>query len=82
LYAPEQTFTQLYATAFATGPQGGNPGIHDIVKLHVPTLEDCITAYAMYNARYQYKMDKGVEMAGGVCTTVTIVKKGEFFSMS
>ncbi|KAK4446258.1 hypothetical protein QBC34DRAFT_383409 [Podospora aff. communis PSN243] len=75
LYAPEQAFTRLCATDFATGPQGGNPGIHDIVKLYMPTLEDCIAACAMYNARYQYKVDKGVEVAGGMCMSVTIVKK-------
>lgn len=76
--AQEQTFMRLCATDFATGALGGNPEIHDIVKLYLPSLEECIAACAMYNARYQFKQDKGVEVAGGMCHSVTIVKKGEY----
>ncbi|KAK1828774.1 hypothetical protein QBC39DRAFT_264448 [Podospora conica] len=73
--APEMTFTRHCATDFSSGPSGGNPDIHDILKLYVPTLEECITVCAMYNARYQYKIDKKIEVAGGLCKSVTIVKK-------
>ncbi len=47
------------------------------MKLFAPSLEDCITVCAQYNARYQYKQDKGVKVAGGLCKSVTIVKKRE-----
>ena len=63
-------------TDFPAGKEYGNEGIHDILKLYLPSLKDCIAACAFYNQRYQNKMDKGIPVAGGICKSVTIVKKG------
>ncbi|KAK1830341.1 hypothetical protein QBC39DRAFT_354230 [Podospora conica] len=70
-----QSFVRLCRTDFPVGKEYGNGGIHDILKLYLPSLEDCIAACAFYNQRYQTKTDKGVPVAGGLCRSVTIVKK-------
>jgi hypothetical protein len=71
-----QSFVRLCRTDFPAGKDYGNGGIHDIMKLYLPSLGECIAACAMYNQRYQTKTDKGVPVAGGLCKSVTIVKKG------
>ena len=70
-----QSFVRFCRTDFPVGKEYGNGGIHDILKLCLPSLEDCIAACAMYNQRYQTKTDKGVPVAGGLRKSVTIVKK-------
>lgn len=71
-----QSFVRLCRTDYPVGKEYGNGGIHDIFKVYLPSLEECIDACAMYNQRYQNKIDKGIPVVGGFCKTVTIVKKG------
>lgn len=78
LGAGAQSFLRLCNTNWPGGATYGNPGVHDIMKVYVPSLEDCITACASYNINYQANADIGAA-AGGLCRAVSIVKKaGEY----
>jgi hypothetical protein len=71
----DQIFVQLCNTNYPSGAEYGNPGIYDILKMYVPSLEDCITACAYYNRQYQINQAKGVPRTG-LCKSVAIVKAG------
>lgn len=71
-----QSFVRLCNTDFPSGEAYGNPGIHDILKLYMPTLEDCITTCAAYNVQYQTNSANGIP-GGGLCRSVAIIKTGE-----
>ena len=71
-----QSFQQLCSTNYPSGATYGNPGIHDIMRLWLPSLEACITACAEYNAAYQWNEGAGVA-AGGLCRSVAVIKEGE-----
>ncbi|KAK4147862.1 uncharacterized protein C8A04DRAFT_24421 [Dichotomopilus funicola] len=77
---PGQTFRRLCRTNWPSGHQYHNPGIYDIIKLYLPSLDDCITACAAYNVNFLSNKAAGNGIsAGGLCTAVTIIKKeGEY----
>ncbi|KAK0734903.1 hypothetical protein B0T26DRAFT_632413, partial [Lasiosphaeria miniovina] len=77
---PGQQFTQLCETNYPSGSDLGNPGIHDILKIWLPSLEDCMTACAYHNAKQFENMQNGIDVGqGGFCKSVTIVKSaGEY----
>jgi len=78
--AAAQSFVRLCETNWPSGPDYGNPGIHDILKLYLPSLEACITACASYNFNYEANRAKGIgSQEGGLCRAVSIVKSGEYF---
>jgi hypothetical protein len=79
---PAQSFTRLCSTNFPSGKAWGNPGIDDIIKLYLPTLEDCIAACAMYNLNYQSNLGQGLGSSAGYCRAVTIVKSGTFHAFT
>lgn len=77
---PGQTFRRLCRTNWPSGQQYHNPGIHDIIKLYLPSLDDCITACAEYNVNFLSNKAHGNGVtAGGLCTAVTIIKTGESY---
>ncbi|KAK4153294.1 hypothetical protein C8A00DRAFT_15472, partial [Chaetomidium leptoderma] len=54
------------------------PGVRDIMKLYMPSLEDCITACAMYNAQL-CERHRGGGIASGIYRAVSMVKAtGEY----
>jgi hypothetical protein len=76
---PVQSFRQFCNTNWPSGAAYGNPGIHDIMKVYAPDLATCITLCAEYNEQYQTNLNNLIDVAGGFCKAVTIVKlKGEF----
>ncbi|KAK4136678.1 hypothetical protein BT67DRAFT_187736 [Trichocladium antarcticum] len=73
-----QAFRRLCATNYPSGALYGNPRIHDIVKLWLPSLEACIGACAAYNLAYEANA-AGRVAAGGLCRSVAVVKiEGEY----
>ncbi|KXX77421.1 hypothetical protein MMYC01_205014 [Madurella mycetomatis] len=73
-----QSFVRLCSTDYPAGEAYGNPGIYDILKLYMPSLEDCIAACAAYNMQYQTNSDNGIP-GGGLCRSVTVIKMaGEY----
>ncbi|GAB1310168.1 Putative membrane protein insertase [Madurella fahalii] len=73
-----QSFMRLCNTNYPSGRGFGNPDIHDILKMYLPSLEDCITACAAYNWQYQRNVEIGVP-GGGLCRSVAIIKTtGEY----
>lgn len=73
-----QSFLRYCDTNWPSGPDYGNPRIHDIMKLYLPSLEACITACAAYNFNYEANRAKGIgSQEGGLCRAVSIVKTGE-----
>jgi hypothetical protein len=77
-----QTFVQLCDTNYPSGLQYGNPGIHDILKVYMVSLQDCITACASYNLNYKNNLDANTGVTGGYCRSVAIVKAGELLVVS
>lgn len=70
-----QSFLRYCDTNWPAGSDYGNPGIHDIMKMYLPSLEDCITACASYNQNYRANLDRGIGDSGsGLCRAVSIVK--------
>jgi len=70
---------QYCSTNWPSGADYGNPLVHDIMKLYLPTLEACIVACASYNENYQSNLARGISMDGGLCRAVSIVKTaGEY----
>ncbi|KAI1460232.1 hypothetical protein F4805DRAFT_455171 [Annulohypoxylon moriforme] len=47
---------------------------HDILKIYMPTLENCIMACAEYNAAYAANLANNTGVGGGYCMGVTLNK--------
>ncbi|KAI2605236.1 uncharacterized protein GGS25DRAFT_524754 [Hypoxylon fragiforme] len=47
---------------------------HDILRIFMPTLENCIMACAEYNSAYRASINGDVDVGGGYCVGVTIAK--------
>ncbi|KAK4129232.1 hypothetical protein N657DRAFT_639815 [Parathielavia appendiculata] len=79
-----QQFLRLCDTNWPAGASYGNPGVHDIMKVYLPSLEACIAACAEWNANYERNRAEGIGvMKGeeGLCRAVSVVKAGKpFFS--
>ncbi|KAL1844366.1 hypothetical protein VTJ49DRAFT_45 [Mycothermus thermophilus] len=75
-----QQFVVRCDTNWPSGAKYGNPGIQDIMKLYLPSLEACIDACAVYNQKYEANLAEGFgETAAGLCRAVTVVKAaGEY----
>ncbi|KAI0426097.1 hypothetical protein F5Y09DRAFT_334443 [Xylaria sp. FL1042] len=48
---------------------------HDILRTYTPTLENCIVVCAEYNKAYAANLDNNIDVGGGPCVGVTIVKE-------
>ncbi|KAL2270965.1 hypothetical protein VTJ83DRAFT_336 [Remersonia thermophila] len=75
-----QRFVVRCDTNWPSGAKFGNPGIQDIMKLYLPSLEACMDACAVYNQKYEANLAEGFgETAAGLCRAVTVVKRsGEY----
>ncbi|KAF5872133.1 uncharacterized protein Bfra_009163 [Botrytis fragariae] len=74
-----QTFRVACYTNYPSGVQYGNPGIHDIMKIYMPDLTQCMMACAEYNAGYSTNLQSGIDVGGGLCRAVSMVIKGGEF---
>jgi hypothetical protein len=54
---------------------------HDILRLFMPTLENCMMACAEYNSAYRKNVKAGVSVGGGYCVAVTIAKEEAGFCL-
>ncbi|KAI1488931.1 hypothetical protein F5X96DRAFT_43424 [Biscogniauxia mediterranea] len=54
-------------------------GTHDILRIYMPTLENCIMTCAEYNAAYRAGLASGAGVGGGYCVAVSIVKRSAGF---
>ncbi|XXH02749.1 hypothetical protein Hte_009134 [Hypoxylon texense] len=66
-----QAFTQHCYTNFVSSATAQT---HDILKIFMPTLENCIMTCASYNAAYRANLNAGVGVGGGYCVGVTLEK--------
>ncbi|TGO24699.1 hypothetical protein BPAE_0096g00040 [Botrytis paeoniae] len=74
-----QTFRVACYTNYPSSAQYRNPGIHDIMKIYMPDLKQCMMACAEYNAGYSTNLQGGIDVGGGLCRAVSmVVKDGEF----
>ncbi|KAI0809594.1 hypothetical protein GGR55DRAFT_157271 [Xylaria sp. FL0064] len=48
---------------------------HDILRTYTPTLEECIVVCAEYNKAYEANLANNIDVGGGPCVAVTIVKE-------
>ncbi|KAI1824707.1 hypothetical protein F4861DRAFT_538691 [Xylaria intraflava] len=48
---------------------------HDILRTYTPTLENCIVVCAEYNRAYMANLQNNIDVGGGPCVAVTIVKE-------
>ncbi|KAI1635873.1 hypothetical protein F4809DRAFT_663560 [Biscogniauxia mediterranea] len=54
-------------------------GTHDILRIYMPTLENCMMTCAEYNAAYRAGLASGAGVGGGYCVAVSIVKQSAGF---
>ncbi|KAI0379053.1 hypothetical protein F5Y04DRAFT_133421 [Hypomontagnella monticulosa] len=66
-----QQFKQQCYTNYVSS---GHSETHDIYRIFMPTLENCIMACAEYNAAYHANLQDGTGVGGGYCVSVTIAK--------
>ncbi|KAI2637760.1 hypothetical protein GGS26DRAFT_603456 [Hypomontagnella submonticulosa] len=66
----QQFKQQCYTNYIASG----HSQTHDILRIFMPTLENCMMACAEYNAAYHANLQDGTGVGGGYCVSVTIAK--------
>ncbi|KAI1779127.1 hypothetical protein F4818DRAFT_239962 [Hypoxylon cercidicola] len=66
-----QEFTQHCYTNFVSSTVEQT---HDILKIFMPTLENCMMTCASYNAAYRANLNANVGVGGGYCVGVTLEK--------
>ncbi|KAI8966421.1 hypothetical protein F5Y11DRAFT_309174 [Daldinia sp. FL1419] len=66
-----QQFRQQCYTNYVAS---GTSQTHDILRIFMPTLENCMMACAEYNSAYYANLGNGTGVGGGFCVAVTIVK--------
>ncbi|KAI2781308.1 hypothetical protein F4815DRAFT_467093 [Daldinia loculata] len=66
-----QQFRQQCYTNYVSS---GTSQTHDILRIFMPTLENCMMACAEYNSAYYANLGNGTGVGGGFCVAVTIVK--------
>ncbi|KAI0592705.1 hypothetical protein F4775DRAFT_102970 [Biscogniauxia sp. FL1348] len=71
-----QTFRQQCYTNWVSSAASGT---HDILRIYMPTLENCIMTCAEYNAAYRAGLAGGAGVGGGYCVAVSIVKQSAGF---
>ncbi|KAK0617971.1 hypothetical protein B0T17DRAFT_618615 [Bombardia bombarda] len=74
-------FQQLCEINYPSGADYGNPGIFDIMKLYLPSLEQCMAACATYNLGYKSSRGAGADDSG-FCSSVVVIKTGETSSIN
>ncbi|CAJ2504008.1 Uu.00g114020.m01.CDS01 [Anthostomella pinea] len=71
-----QQFQQQCWTNYPASPAAKT---HDILRIYMPTLEDCMMACAEYNWAYRAGLRGDAGVGGGYCIAVSIVKAGAGF---
>ncbi|KAI1764431.1 hypothetical protein GGR53DRAFT_466413 [Hypoxylon sp. FL1150] len=66
-----QNFQQKCYTNFVSSTAAQT---HDILKIFMPTLENCMMTCAAYNAAYWANLNNNVAVGGGYCVGVTLEK--------
>ncbi|KAI1417259.1 hypothetical protein F5Y13DRAFT_152362 [Hypoxylon sp. FL1857] len=66
-----QQFRQQCYTNYVSSP---TTQTHDILRIYMPTLENCMMACAEYNSAYHANLANNTGVGGGYCVAVTIVK--------
>ncbi|KAI1099269.1 hypothetical protein F4804DRAFT_322421 [Jackrogersella minutella] len=66
-----QQFKQECYTNYVSSP---TTPTHDILRIYMPTLENCMMACAEYNSAYHANVANNTGVGGGYCVAVTIVK--------
>ncbi|KAK6956372.1 hypothetical protein Daesc_001649 [Daldinia eschscholtzii] len=66
-----QQFRQQCYTNYVAS---GTSPTHNILRIFMPTLENCMMACAEYNSAYYANLANGTGVGGGYCVAVTIVK--------
>ncbi|KAI1472381.1 uncharacterized protein F4812DRAFT_454198 [Daldinia caldariorum] len=66
-----QQFRQQCYTNYVAS---GTSQTHDILRIFMPSLENCMMACAEYNSAYYANLGNGTGVGGGFCVAVTIVK--------
>lgn len=66
-----QQFRQQCYTNYVSSP---TTQTHDILRIYMPTLENCMMACAEYNSAYSANLANNTGVGGGYCVAVTIVK--------
>ncbi|OTA76796.1 hypothetical protein M434DRAFT_38791 [Hypoxylon sp. CO27-5] len=66
-----QQFRQQCYTNYVSSP---TTQTHDILRIFMPTLENCMMACAEYNSAYHANLANNTGVGGGYCVAVTIVK--------
>ncbi|KZL70664.1 hypothetical protein CI238_01526 [Colletotrichum incanum] len=77
--ASVQSFQQLCEVNYPSGARYGNPELYDILKVYVPTFEECMVLCAAYNQRYSNNLANGNVASRGYCRSVAMIKlPGEY----
>ncbi|KAI1392115.1 uncharacterized protein F4822DRAFT_389657 [Hypoxylon trugodes] len=66
-----QEFKQQCYTNYVSSKESNT---HDILRIFMPTLENCMMACAEYNSAYHANLQNGTGVGGGYCMAVSIVK--------
>ncbi|KAI1141097.1 hypothetical protein F5Y05DRAFT_410949 [Hypoxylon sp. FL0543] len=66
-----QQFKQQCYTNYVSSPKTQT---HDILRIFMPTLENCMMACAEYNSAYHANLANNTGVGGGYCVAVTIDK--------
>ncbi|GKT92013.1 hypothetical protein Ct61P_09863 [Colletotrichum tofieldiae] len=62
-----------------SGARYGNPELYDILKVYVPTFEECMALCASYNQGYSNNLANGNVASRGYCRSVAMIKlPGEY----
>lgn len=74
-----QVFRQLCEVNYPSGAAYGNPGLYDILKVYVPSFEECMALCAAHNQAYSVNLANGNVRSGGYCRSVAMIKlAGEY----
>ncbi|GKT64841.1 hypothetical protein ColTof4_07239 [Colletotrichum tofieldiae] len=74
-----QSFQQLCEVNYPSGARYGNPELYDILKVYVPTFEECMALCASYNQGYSNNLANGNVASRGYCRSVAMIKlPGEY----
>ncbi|KAI1343582.1 hypothetical protein F5Y15DRAFT_370481 [Xylariaceae sp. FL0016] len=73
--APQEFKQQCWTNYVA----GAGTDIHDILRIFMPTLENCMMTCAEYNAAYRAGLEQNAGVGGGYCVAVSLEKKDAGF---
>jgi hypothetical protein len=69
-----QSFEIQCNTQYPAGAGSGNPGVRDLMLMTAPDLISCVALCAQYNAGYSNAVGDDVNVGGGICVAVSLIK--------